>query len=224
MSLAVLLRSQLDQLSLGVPEQALEPLLWILEELLRWNRRINLTAITDPREVVEKHLIDSLTLLPLLQEEDSLLDVGSGAGFPVLPVKLALRDLDAVSVEAVGKKIAFQKHVVRSLGLTGLDCVQGRIEELGRMEKWRNRFDVVVARAFAPLHQFSALALPCLRPGGRLIAMKGPEGERELADNLEELTSLGLETLSTRNLRLPASGAERCLLVLRHIPGETEKI
>lgn len=216
---ASLLRVYLEQLDLEVPETAIDPLLWLLEELFRWNRRINLTAITDFAEGIEKHLVDSLTLLPLLRAGERFLDVGSGAGFPVLPLKLARPGLEAMSVEAIGKKVAFQKHVVRTLKLSGLTPVQGRIEELNRRPEWREQFDVVVARAFASLPDLAMAAQPCLRPGGRLIAMKGPEGDRELSEHRDRLAGLDLETLSLRILRLPASGAARCLLVFRRGTG-----
>jgi len=218
MKAADLLRMQLGQLELKIPEAALDPLIWLLEELFRWNRRINLTAISDLGEGIEKHLIDSLTLLPLLRSGEKLLDVGSGAGFPVLPLKLARPDLEAVSVDAVGKKIAFQKHVVRTLKLNGLNPVKGRIEDLNRREEWLGRFDAIVARAFAPLPVFAARALPCLKPGGRLIAMKGPEGEREWAEHREQMTALGLTLDTLVEWKLPASGAERRLLVVELCP------
>jgi 16S rRNA (guanine527-N7)-methyltransferase len=202
--------------SLGVTLEAvaLERLNWLANELLRWNRTHNLTAITDPAEIREKHLADSLTLLPLLGTATRLLDLGSGAGFPALPLKIACPALEVVSVDAVGKKIAFQRHVARSLKLAGFTAVHGRAEELAAVPCCRAGFDLVTARALGSLPLLARLAAPCLAPGGRLIAMKGAEGEAELAAGQAELAALGFACTAQHRLRLPVSGAERCLLVL----------
>lgn len=212
-----LLAGQLRQLSLPVPAEASEPLLRLLDELLRWNRTHNLTAITDPAEGVEKHLVDSLTLLPLLCGNERLLDLGSGGGFPGLPLKVARPDLRVVSVDAVAKKIAFQRHAVRLLGLCGFEPLHERAEALPRREGFAGGFDVVVSRAFTALPAFARLALPCLAPEGRIIAMKGAEGEAELAQAQPALAALGLACTDLRRLTLPASGAARTLIVLRRV-------
>lgn len=201
-------------LGLAVDTAMLERLEWLAAELLRWNRRHNLTAITDPAEVREKHLVDSLTLLPLIGVSRRLLDLGSGAGFPALPLKIVCPPLDVVSIDAVGKKIAFQRHVARTLKLSGFTAVHGRAEDLPCTPLCGAGFDLVTARALGSLPLLARLAAPCLAPGGRLIAMKGGEGEAELAAAEKELTTLGFACTARHVLRLPVSGAERCLLVL----------
>jgi len=209
------LAGQLRQLSLEVSADASDKLLRLLDELLRWNRTHNLTAITDPVEGIEKHLVDSLTLLPLLAGYERLLDLGSGGGFPGLPLKIARPDLSIVSVDSVAKKINFQRHAVRLLGLRGFEPLHARAESLSEFPGYSGGFDVVVSRAFASLPVFASLALPCLQPRGRILAMKGAEGERELMEAESELASYGLFCTDLQQLRLPASGALRCLLVLR---------
>ncbi len=209
-----LLRSQLQSLGVQVAGQAVADLLWFLEELLRWNRRVNLTAVTDPTAGVEKHLVDSLTLLPLLSGRERLLDIGSGGGFPCLPLKIAAPALEVLSVEATAKKVAFQNHVARSLGLEGFQAVHRRAEDLPSSALCRPGFDVIVSRAFAALPIFAALALPCLAQDGRIIAMKGSEGAQELARTQEELEGMGLVCRERRDLSLPVSGAGRTLIVL----------
>lgn len=204
----------LAPLGVVLDSKTLERLEWLAGELLRWNRTHNLTAITDPLEIREKHLADSLTLLPFLDKAQRLLDLGSGAGFPGLPLKMARPDLEVVSVDAVGKKIAFQRHVARTLGLSGFTAVHGRAEELPATPSYRSGFDIVTARALGSLGLLAALAAPLLAPGGRLIAMKGAEGAAELAAALEELAALGFVCSRQHPLRLPVSGAERWLLVL----------
>jgi 16S rRNA (guanine527-N7)-methyltransferase len=203
----------LARLGITLPGPAIEQLEWLGRELLRWNRTHNLTAITAPAEVREKHLADSLTLLPWLGGARRLLDLGSGAGFPALPVKIACPQLEVVSVDAVGKKVAFQRHVVRTLKLEGFTALHARAETLAGMELCGAGFEVVTARALGALPLLTALAGPCLAPGGRLVALKGAEGERELAESRLALLAAGWSAACHR-LQLPASGAERCLILL----------
>ena len=145
--LGACLPTLLTPLGVNLGAVALEQLEWLGQELLRWNRTHNLTAITDPIEVCEKHLADSLTLLPLLGNARRLLDLGSGAGFPALPVKIVCPDLEVVSVDAVGKKVAFQRHVARTLKLSGFTAVHGRAEDLPGTPPCGSGFDLVTARA-----------------------------------------------------------------------------
>ena len=210
-----MLADLLTPLGINLGVGALEQLEWLGQELLRWNRTHNLTAITDPLEVCEKHLADALTLLPLLGNARRLLDLGSGAGFPALPVKIVCPDLEVVSVDAVGKKVAFQRHAARTLKLSGFTAVHGRAEDLPGTPLCGSGFDLVTARALGSLPLLVRLAEPCLAPGGRLLAMKGAEGAAELAAAQAELAALGLACTAQYSLRLPVSGAERCLLVLQ---------
>lgn len=201
-------------IGISVEAVVLERLEWLGQELLRWNRTHSLTAITDPREVREKHLFDSLTLLPHLGTARRLLDLGSGPGFPALPLKIACPGLEIVSVDSVGKKIMFQRHIVRTLRLDGFTAVHGRAETLPKEARYRASFDVITARALGALPLLARLAAPCLAPGGRLIAMKGADSAAELAAAQPELTTMGFACTGQHLLQLPWSGAERCLLVL----------
>lgn len=185
----------------------------LIAELLRWNRRRNLTAITDPEEIQEKHLFDSLTLLKFARQATRMLDIGSGAGFPSLPVKIACAGLEVVSVDAVGKKVDFQRHMARLLDLQGFTALHSRVEDLLGHELCRDGFDLVTARALCSLDEFVALAEPFLLPGGCLVAMKGPEGEQELKDSREAFVEKGWE-VSLESFSLPQSGAIRCLIKL----------
>jgi 16S rRNA (guanine527-N7)-methyltransferase len=218
MNLQARLKNLLDLMQLQVAAEALPSLIWYLQEMLRWNRRINLTAISDPEEALEKHLLDSLTVLPLLQGRETLLDMGSGAGLPGIPLKLARPGLNVLSLDSVRKKIVFQQHVARSLSLSGFEALPGRIETLFlQQHNYRGHFQVVTARALAALPQLIALASPFLAPSGRLIAMKGPEGEREWTRIGPVAEHHGLMCEKAIPWRLPLFGAQRTLLVLRRI-------
>ncbi|PLX97703.1 MAG: 16S rRNA (guanine(527)-N(7))-methyltransferase RsmG [Desulfuromonas sp.] len=209
------LKRQLDSLCLAVDEHAVARLITMQEELLRWNRTYNLTAITDPFEALEKHLVDSLTLLPYLGSAKHLLDIGSGAGFPALPLKICRADLETVSVDAVAKKIRFQKHLIRTLGLKGAVAWHGRAEDIVHQRFTESGFDLVVARAFASIPKLVQLALPCLRRHGVIVAMKGPDGDKELTAAGPDLEKLGVSCREVVNLTLPVSGSSRQLLFLQ---------
>ncbi len=190
-------------------------LVWYLEEMLRWNRSINLTAIKDPLEALEKHLVDSLTLVPLLQGNELLLDMGSGAGLPGIPLKIAWPALRVLSVDSVHKKIVFQQHVVRSLALHGFEAKSCRIESLAAEPVFKYAFDVVTARALTHLSQLIEMAEPFLVGGGKLLAMKGPEGDKELEESASIMEACGIKVEEITRIKLPLSQAERTIIALK---------
>jgi 16S rRNA (guanine527-N7)-methyltransferase len=213
------LQAALAELDITIDSAQEERLLCFLDELLRWNQSINLTAITNRDEALVKHLVDSLTLLPLLRGDETLLDMGSGGGLPGLPLKIVMPGLSLTSIDAVAKKISFQKHVIRTFALTGAVARHGRLEELGRESALAGHFDLVVARAFASLADCVRLARPFLQPGGKLIAMKGPEGEREVLAAEKTLSGAGFSLQQIDRLDLPGGNGERTLITLELLWG-----
>ena len=183
----------------------------LVDELIRWNRMRNLTAITRRIEVYEKHLVDSLTLFPFLGGGHSLLDIGSGAGFSALPLKIACIDPDVFSVYAVAKKIAFQRHVARMLGLQKFLAVHKRADAVLSLQEVVGKVVLVTARAVGQLDMLAVLARPFLVPSGRLLAMKGPEGHDETVAHRDRLEMSGWVVLC-HELVLPVSGARRCIV------------
>jgi len=212
------LLSQLDTLGLDVDPALMTSLERLVDELLRWNARRNLTAINDRAEIIEKHLVDSLTLLPFARTSRRMLDLGSGAGFPALPIKIVCPLLPVVAVDSVGKKIDFHRHVARLLHLADYHAIASRIELLAEDVAFRNGFDLVTARALSSLEQVVALAEPFLLPGGRVIAMKGPEGRVEVKEWQSSLLATRW-SIQLVELRLPVSKSERCLIELRRTEG-----
>lgn len=150
------------------------------EELLLWNRKINLTAIVDPLEMAVKHFIDSLAPLPWLKEKSAVLDLGTGGGFPGIPLKTVSPSLNMTLVDAIAKKINFSRQVIRLLGLSGINTIQSRAEDLAGHSEYTAGFDAVISRAFASLGHFVSLAGPLVRESGRLLAMKGANVKPEL--------------------------------------------
>ncbi len=186
-----------------------------IAELLRWNKRINLTSIRTHAEAIEKHLLDSLVLLDHLDGAKNLLDIGSGGGVPGIPLAIAAPSLQVVSVDSIGKKINFQKHIKRTLQLENLAIFQSRIETLGQARPESEKFDLIVSRAFSSIDTYLGCATPWLKPGGRIIAMKGPEGEEELAAAIDTVEQLGYVDRVIISYKLPFSGATRQLIVLK---------
>jgi len=178
-------------------------------ELEKWNAKKNLTSLQDPKEIAIKHFVDSLTLLPLLKKEDRILDIGTGAGFPGLVLKIAKDDLRVTLLEASFKKVAFLKHLKRVLKLEGLEVIHGRAEDPELVEKEKEGFSVVVSRALRALGDFLKLALPYLPKGGRAIAMKGPKGRLEL----EGLELVSFNFKERLELELPFRMGKRLILV-----------
>ncbi len=184
-----------------------------VDELKRWNKRINLTAITSDREIVVKHLLDSLTLTSILPSTGRLLDIGSGGGFPTIPLAIVLPGLSITSVDAVGKKIIFQRHIGRLLSLTNLTAIHARAETLADSDP--GGFDWIVSRAFSSVPLFARLALPVLKQDGTIVAMKGREGEQEASAAESELAEMGLRVDRVNTLHLPDDNATRTLVLIR---------
>lgn len=182
----------------------------LMNELLKWNAKVNLTAITAPEEVLEKHFLDSLAVLPEVEGAASLLDLGAGAGFPGLPLKIALPGLAVTLVDAVGKKVGFLKATIAALGLKEARGLHARAE--GKPEsEGIPRAEVLIARAFMDLPDWLNLAPAYVLPGGRVVAMLGkaqPESELQA-----RATERNLRLVSSRQYRLPFSGAERQIAV-----------
>ncbi len=212
------LRTQLQQHDIFLDEAVLWKEVDFLTELLRWNKTYNLTSITDTVEAIEKHLVDSLLILPYLDNVESIMDVGSGGGFPGIPLQIARPQLRVTSVDAVAKKISFQRHVARQLKLDGLTPWHGRIEEVPRQKFAVYGFDLVVARAFSSLRDFLELALPCVKPNGQIVAMKGPDGEKELNEVGDWLVENGFCCNRQIYYSLPQSGSRRSLLFFNSKP------
>lgn len=185
-------------------------------ELLDWNTRFNLTAIRDPEEVHIKHFLDSLTCLLAMRDTPlaRLIDVGTGAGFPGIPLKIILPKIQLTLVESVGKKAKFCRHVINILDLQGVDVIQQRAETIGQEPAHRERYDWAVARAVAILPVLAEYLLPLVRVGGSMLAMKGESGPAE-AHSAEHATKvLGGHIRQLLPVTLPGVVEERYLIVI----------
>jgi 16S rRNA (guanine527-N7)-methyltransferase len=170
-----------DLLGVRLTRQQVKALEVYERELLDWNTRLNLTAIHNPREIRSKHFLDSLTCLLVLRDSATarIIDVGTGAGFPGLVLKIVLPSMQLTLVDSVGKKADFCRHLARVLALEGVDVIQERAEVLGQNPSYRQRYDWALARAVANLSVLAEYLLPLVRVGGGMLAMKGESGPAE---------------------------------------------
>jgi 16S rRNA (guanine527-N7)-methyltransferase len=210
-----LLVSGADELGLKLAAAELGKLYAFASELKKWSRKINLTAIRGDEDIAVKHFLDSLVLLRIEGFKGDLLDIGSGGGFPAIPLKIARRELQVVSVDAVEKKIIFQRHAARLLGLQGFEALHVRAEELAVHRA--GRFDWVVSRAFGDIPTFVRVALPLIKEQGKIIAMKGRCGREEAEAAKPALREMGAEVSELIEFQLPVSGEPRSLIIIKRI-------
>lgn len=183
-----------------------------LRELLKWNQKMNLTTIRSEKGIVLKHFLDSLSVLPHLPNISFLLDIGSGAGFPGIPLKMIQPSLEVTLIDSVRKKIDFQSHIIRTLGLKGINAIHGRIQDREILESLGGRFDGTIARAFSDINTLLLLSFPFLKNGGILLAMKGEGGGEELK-RLPLSTRNRYRWIKTATFSLPFSSFKRSILL-----------
>lgn len=188
-------------------------------ELADWNERVNLTAIVEPQAVQVRHYLDSLSLVMVVKPYAGMkvMDVGAGAGFPGLPLKIAFPDIRLTLMEATGKKITFLDHLIKLLELKGADTLKARAEEAGHMREHRNRYDLVAARSVARLPSLVEYLLPLAKVGGRCIAMKGETAAEEAADSKRALSLLGGKLHTFIPIQLPNVADTHYLVVIEKI-------
>ena len=205
-----------QQLGLHLTRSQLSALSLYERELLDWNTRFNLTAIRDPREIRIKHFLDSLTCLMALRDTpvDRLIDVGTGAGFPGIPIKIIYPKMQLALVESVGKKAEFCRHVANILDLKKVEVIQERAEILGQNPSYREQFDWAIARAVAILPVLSEYLLPMVRVGGSMLAMKGESGPAEAHSAERAMRMLGGHLRQLLPVTLPGVAEERYLVVV----------
>ncbi len=184
--------------------------------LAEWNERMNLTGITERDAVYEKHFYDSISLsfFVNINEAGSLADIGSGAGFPSIPLKICFPHLKVVIVDSLNKRIQFLSHLVEQLGLTDVECVHGRAEDLARLPKHRDQYDIVTARAVARLNVLNEFCLPFVRKHGTFAAMKGSQSGEEVREAAASLRELKGKIRAEHDFKLPYEQSERHIVLI----------
>jgi 16S rRNA (guanine527-N7)-methyltransferase len=204
------------QLGLRLTTAQLKLLAVYERELIDWNTRFNLTAIRNPQEIRIKHFLDSLTCLLAMRDTptERLIDIGSGAGFPGIPLKIIFPKMQVTLVESVGKKADFCRHIAKSLDLEGMEVLQERAEVLGQSPAHRESYDWAVARAVAVLPVLAEYLLPLVRVGGSMLAMKGETGPAEVHSAENALRLLGGQLKQLVPITLPGVAEERYLVAI----------
>lgn len=222
-----ILRQQLAATGIETTDEQLvkfEKYTWLLKE---WSKKINLTAITDEKEIAIKHFYDSLSLIitGMVKEDEqiSLIDIGSGAGFPGLPLKIWNKNLNVILVDSTRKKIVFLEKVIEELGLTGIQAIWGRAEELGHDVSFREKFSIVTARAVAPLNVLLEYSLPFAAVNGKCVFMKGQKYQEEIAEAEKVLALLGGKIAGVERVTLPLVKEDRFLICIDKVRNTPEK-
>ncbi|MCI1966642.1 MAG: 16S rRNA (guanine(527)-N(7))-methyltransferase RsmG [Oscillospiraceae bacterium] len=208
--------SSAKQYGISVSSRQAEQFQLYLELLSEWNQKMNLTALKEPDDIEEKHFLDSILVLKYLSvpQGAKLIDVGTGAGFPGVPLKILRPDLDLTLMDGLNKRLIFLKELLQSLSLKA-ELVHLRAEEGGRKPEYRERFDVVTARAVARLPVLCEYCLPFLKQGGTFAAMKGPGGKEELKSAEKAIRLLGCAAVSSPEYTLPGGDARSLVMIRR---------
>jgi 16S rRNA (guanine527-N7)-methyltransferase len=216
------LKAGAKKIGLHLNAEQLEQFSIYYHELVDWNRRMNLTSITGYEEVQVRHFLDSLAVtlalkLPLGGESFSVIDVGTGAGLPGIPLRIALSGIRLVLLEATAKKAKFLNHLTAKLGLDNVEVVVGRAEKVAHDAQYREKFDLVLSRAVAPLRTLAELTLPFCAVGGTFIAQKKGDIDTELNSASRAITTLGGNLRELKAVDLAEFGNKRCLVVINKV-------
>ena len=210
-----LLVSTLNQLNIPIEDEQADALLSFMEILLEANKHINLTSITEPEDFILKHIVDSLIMLSkdYVKEGIKVLDLGTGGGFPGIPLKILYPEIQITLVDSVGKKLKFIDDAARNLGIK-VELVHERAEILGKNKKYREKYDIVISRAVANMQTLSELCLPLVKVDGLMIASKGPKYNEELDAAKNAMKILGGQVKSIEDCTIPIAELERHVIII----------
>ena len=205
----------LKQINIELNQKQLKQFYDYMNLLIEWNKVMNLTAITDPKDIIIKHFIDSLTVLKYIDKNNAIIDVGTGAGFPGIPIKIAYPDTKVVLLDSLNKRINFLNEVIDKLQLEDIKTIHGRAEDYGRDKNHREQYDIAIARAVAPLNILLEYLMPFVKTNGKCICMKGSNIEEELSNGKKALQILSGKLLNEKSFTLPNTDIERTIIEIK---------
>ena len=217
------MKESLKELNIEISEKQLNQFYNYMNILIEWNKVMNLTNITEPEEIIQKHFVDSLTVLKSIKENDSIIDVGTGAGFPGIPIKIAFPETRITLLDSLNKRIKFLEEVINKLELKNIETIHGRAEEVAHNKKYREKYDIAIARAVAPLNVLSEYLLPFVKIGGYAICMKGAKGKEEAEEGKNAIKILGGEITNSREFNLPNTEMARVIIEIEKIKNTEKK-
>ncbi len=209
--------NNLKELNIELTDFQLKQFYEYMNILIKWNKVMNLTRITEPKEIIIKHFIDSLTILDNINENSSVIDVGTGAGFPGIPIKIAFPDTKIILLDSLNKRIKFLNEVIEKLQLKDINTIHGRAEDYGKEKNHREKYDIAVARAVAPLNVLLEYLMPFIKIGGKCICMKGLNSEGEILESKNAIKILGGESIKTKDFYIPNTDIKRRIILVDKI-------
>lgn len=214
---------RLKDFNIKINDEQIKKFMNYMNLLLEWNEKINLTAITQPDEVKLKHFVDSLTVLKYINDDDKVIDIGTGAGFPGIPLKIMKGNTKITLLDSLNKRINFLNIVIETLNLRNIQAIHGRAEEIARNKLYREKYDVAVSRAVANLSTLSEYMLPFVKVGGKCICMKGANVNEELERAQNAIKELGGEIERVDNFYLSDNDNERNIIIIRKVKETSSK-
>ena len=203
--------------------EQLEQFFAYMNLLIEWNEKMNLTAIVEPNEIILKHFIDSITILKEIDNNSKIIDVGTGAGFPGVPLSIMNPTLKITLADSLNKRLIFLQEVVNQLGLKNIEKIHARAEELGKNKKYRENFDVATSRAVANLSTLSEYLIPLVKVGGKIISMKAGGAQEEIEAAKKAIKILGGKIEGIEEFKLPQTEIERTIILIKkeeHTPNK----
>lgn len=207
-----LFKEQALKFNIELTDEMIEQFMKYKSLLKEWNEKINLTAITEDREIIIKHFVDSLTIAKYIPENAYMIDVGTGAGFPGIPIKIFRKDVKIVLLDSLNKRLNFLNEVIKELGLEGIETVHGRAEDAGNDPKYREKFDISTARAVANMATLSELCIPFIKVGGKFICMKA-NADEELESAQNAIKTLNIKQEIIERFKLEDIDSDRTIII-----------
>lgn len=208
-------KQKAQEIGYTLQEEQLEQFFTYKELLIEWNKKMNLTAIEQEEDIITKHFIDSLSIATYIPDSTKVIDIGTGAGFPGIPLKILKKDLSITLLDSLNKRISFLEEVIRNLSLENIQAVHARAEELAHKEEYREQYDIAVSRAVAPMHTLLEYMLPYVKIGGKCICMKGPNLQEESKDLQNCLETLGGKIEKIEEIVLPETEIKRNIMLIK---------
>ncbi len=205
----------LKEINIELEEGKIEKFYKYMNLLIEWNKKINLTAIIEPKEIILKHFIDSIMINTYIKEKATIIDVGTGAGFPGIPLKILRDDIEVTLLDSLNKRIIFLDEVIEELKLEKIKTIHGRAEDYANNIEYREKFDIATSRAVANLATLSEYLLPFVKIGGYDISMKGSDVESEVIEANTAIIKLGGKIEDKKYFRLPNSDIERNIMLIK---------
>ena len=207
-------RKYLEKIEIDINDKQIEKFYKYMNLLLEWNKKINLTAITDYNEIILKHFVDSLTINKYIGKNNYIVDVGTGAGFPGVPLSIMNPTLKITLVDSLNKRLIFLQEVVKELNLKNIEIVHARAEEFGQNKNYREKFDIATSRAVANLATLSEYLVPLVKIGGKIISMKASNAKEEINDAQKAIEVLGGKIEKIEEFDLPESDIGRTIIII----------